>query len=162
MEEDLRLHHLEKGKAKVTVGPLGSAPQRPRLTYQTPPRPFFQQPRQQPLMIRPAPQNVQRPQYYRPPQQQVNTRATAPLQGPRHQHPCFNCGRVGHFLPNYPLPRRLPPTHKQGPTRANRKKKRTTKLGRVNHLQISEAPTGAPVMAGMFLAHGYLAILLLI
>src|SRR6266498_1619403 len=123
MEEDLRLHHLEKGKAKVTVGPLGSAPQRPRLTYQTPPRPFFQQPRQQPLMIRPAPQNVQRPQYYRPPQQQVNTRATVLLQGPRHQHPCFNCGRVGHFLSNCPLPRCLPPTHKQGPTRANRKKK---------------------------------------
>src|SRR5438128_7460476 len=34
MEEDLRLHHLEKRKAKVTVGPSGSAPQRPRLTYQ--------------------------------------------------------------------------------------------------------------------------------
>src|SRR5438034_9317920 len=81
MEEDLHLHHMEKKRTRSTAGPYGSMPQRPRLAYQAPPRPFFQQPRQQPLMIRPAPQNVQRPQYYRPPQQQVNTRATVPLQG---------------------------------------------------------------------------------
>src|SRR5438128_6647125 len=48
MEEDLRLHHLEKRKAKVTVGPSGSAPQRPRLTYQ--------QPRLQQMMVRPVQQ----------------------------------------------------------------------------------------------------------
>src|SRR6266542_755208 len=43
MEEDLRLHHLEKKRARSTAGPSGSTPQRPRLTYQQP-----------------------RPQYYRP------------------------------------------------------------------------------------------------
>ena len=42
MEEDLRLHHLEKRKVKVTAGPSGSAPQRPRLTYQAPSRPPYQ------------------------------------------------------------------------------------------------------------------------
>src|SRR5947207_11626613 len=31
MEEDLRLHHMEKRKAKFTAGPSGSAPQHPRL-----------------------------------------------------------------------------------------------------------------------------------
>ena len=164
MEEDLRLHHLEKRKAKVTVGPSGSAPQCPRLTYQAPSRP----PYQQQMVIRPVQQqNIQRPQNYRPPQPQWNTQAPAPPQGWRRQGPCFHCGKPGHFA-RYckKRPRRLnpapQPTQGQGPTRANRKKKRTTKPGRVNHLQISEAPTGAPVMAGMFLAHGYLAILLLI
>src|SRR6266540_875254 len=39
MEEDLRLHNLEKKRARVTAGTSGSAPQRPRLTYQMPPRP---------------------------------------------------------------------------------------------------------------------------
>src|SRR5438034_8262940 len=34
MEEDLRLHHVEKRKARITAGPSGSVPQRPRLTYQ--------------------------------------------------------------------------------------------------------------------------------
>src|SRR5438105_230664 len=34
MEEDLRPHHLEKRKAKVTAGPSGSAPKHPRITYQ--------------------------------------------------------------------------------------------------------------------------------
>src|SRR5437667_4890814 len=34
MEEDLRLHHMEKRKAKFTAGSSGSAPQRPRMTYQ--------------------------------------------------------------------------------------------------------------------------------
>ena len=34
MEEDLHLHHLEKKRARSTVGPSGSTLQRPRLTYQ--------------------------------------------------------------------------------------------------------------------------------
>src|SRR5438128_1476758 len=47
MEEDLRLHHLEKRKAKVATGPSGSAPQRPRMTYPVPSRPPYQSPRGQ-------------------------------------------------------------------------------------------------------------------
>src|SRR5436190_22544019 len=35
MEEDLRLHHLEKKRTRSTAGPSGSVPQCPRLTYQT-------------------------------------------------------------------------------------------------------------------------------
>src|SRR5947207_7895174 len=69
MEEDLRLHHLEKRKAKVTAGPSGSAPQHPRLTYQARPGP------QQQMIDRPTQsQFTKRPQYYRPPQQQWNVR----------------------------------------------------------------------------------------
>ena len=48
MEEDLRLHHVEKRKAKITAGPSRSAPQRPRLTYQ--------QPRPQQMMVKPVQQ----------------------------------------------------------------------------------------------------------
>src|SRR6266508_3470098 len=71
MEEDLCLHHLEKKRSRSIVGPSGGVPQRPRLTYQMPPRPSYQQPQHQPLMIRPAQQQfIQRPQYYRPPPQQ--------------------------------------------------------------------------------------------
>src|SRR5436189_6431358 len=71
MEEDLRLHHIEKRKAKATVGPSGNAPQRPRMTYQAPPMPVFQPQRQQQMMVRPVQQQyVPRPQYYRPPQPQ--------------------------------------------------------------------------------------------
>src|SRR6266498_3112388 len=54
MEEDLRLHHLEKKRTRITVGPFGSAPQRPRMTYQAPPRPLYQQPRPQQVMVRPV------------------------------------------------------------------------------------------------------------
>src|SRR6266508_2658649 len=71
MEEDLRLHHLEKRKAKFTTGPSGNAPQRPRLTYQ--------QPRPQQMTVRPVQQQyVPRPQYYRPPQPQWISRVPAP------------------------------------------------------------------------------------
>ena len=54
MEEDLRLHHLEKRKTKVAAGFSGSAPQRPRMVYQVPSRPAFQQQRQQQMIIRPV------------------------------------------------------------------------------------------------------------
>jgi len=46
MEEDLKLHHVEKRKGKITTGPSGNAPQRPRLTYQ--------QPRPQQMIVRPV------------------------------------------------------------------------------------------------------------
>ena len=42
MVEDLRLHHLEKKRTRITAGPSGSVPQRPRLTYQAPPRTLYQ------------------------------------------------------------------------------------------------------------------------
>jgi len=81
MEEDLRLHHLEKRKAKVTAGPSGSAPQRPQLTYRVPFMPPYQQPMQQQMMVRSIQQqNIQQPQYYRPPQPQWNVRAPTPPQ----------------------------------------------------------------------------------
>src|SRR5207244_11859706 len=71
MEEDLRLHHLEKRKSKVTAGPSGGAPQRPKMTYPAPP------PRSR-FVPRPSqPQYAPRPQYYQPPQLQWNARASA-------------------------------------------------------------------------------------
>src|SRR5213078_3396101 len=57
MEEDLRLHYMEKKRSRSIAGPSGNVPQRPRLTYQ--------QPRPQQMIVRPPQQNVQRPQYYR-------------------------------------------------------------------------------------------------
>ena len=52
------------------------------------------------------------------------------------------------------------PAKGQGSNQASQKKKGTTKTGCANHMQITEAPTGAPVMAGMFLANGYPATIL--
>src|SRR6266508_5491909 len=93
MEEDLRLHHLEKRKAKVAVGLSGSAPQRPRMTYPVPSRPPYQSPRGQ-LVPRPSqPQYVPRLQYYQPPQPQWNTRALTSPPAQFAQNPCYNCGR---------------------------------------------------------------------
>ena len=97
MEEDLRLHHVEKRKAKVAVGLSGSAPHRPRMTYPVPSRPPYQPPRGQLVPRLSQSQYVPRPQYYRPPQPQWNTRAPNPPPAQFAQNPCYNCGRPGHF-----------------------------------------------------------------
>src|SRR5207244_2570536 len=156
MEEDLRLHHLENRKTKVAVGPSGSAPQRPRLPYQ--------QPRQQQMMVRPVQQQyVPRPQYYRPPQPQWINRAPVP-QAPQTRQPCFNCGRPRHFAKECKRPRQLNPTPQltlgQGSNQAIQRKKGAAPSGRVNFMEISEVPAGAPVMAGTFSIKGHPAVIL--
>src|SRR5438105_2437211 len=42
MEEDLRLHHLEKKRSRIIAGPSRSTPQCPRMAYQAPFRPPYQ------------------------------------------------------------------------------------------------------------------------
>ena len=110
------------------------------------------------------PQYVARPQYYRPPQPQWNTRAPTPPPARFAQNPCYYCGRPDHFANACRQPRRInsapPPAQGPRPNQANQKKKGAMQTGHVNFTEISQVPAGAPVMAGTFLVNGYPTVIL--
>jgi hypothetical protein len=136
------------------------------------------------LVIRPFNQNCSSP---RPPsypfKQPVFIRpATAPTSTSQSSAPgarfptlpsssigCFNCGKSGHFIKDYPYPRQNKSNNQQNSGSSNQGKgnmannsagKNIKKTGRIYYTQVATTPEAEPVMMGTFLVANHPAVIL--
>jgi hypothetical protein len=82
---------------------------------------------------------------------------------------CFNCGKSGHFIKDYPYPRRDNSNNQQNPGSSNQGKGNTTnnaagknikKTGRIYYTQVATTLEGEPVMMGTFLMANHPTVIL--
>jgi hypothetical protein len=82
---------------------------------------------------------------------------------------CFNCGKSGHFIKDYPYPRQNKSNNQQNSGSSNQGKGNTTnnaagknikKTGLIYYTQVATTPEGEPVMMGMFLVANHPAVIL--
>jgi hypothetical protein len=82
---------------------------------------------------------------------------------------CFNCGKFGHFIKDYPYPKQNKFNNQQNSGSSNQGKgnmannsadKNVKKTGRIYYTQVATTPEGEPVMMGTFLVANHLAVIL--
>jgi hypothetical protein len=82
---------------------------------------------------------------------------------------CFNCGKSGHFIKDYPYPKRNNSNNQQNPGSSSQGKGNTAnntggknmkKTGRIYYTQVATTPKGEPVMMGTFFVANHLAVIL--
>jgi hypothetical protein len=82
---------------------------------------------------------------------------------------CFNCGKSGHFIKDFPYPKQNKTNFQQNFRNPNQGKGNTAntstgknfkKTGRIYYTQVATTPEGEPVMMGTFLVANYPAVIL--
>jgi hypothetical protein len=82
---------------------------------------------------------------------------------------CFNCGKSGHFIKDYPYSRQNKSNNQQNSGSSNQGKgnmannsagKNIKKTGRIYYTQVATTPEGEPVMMGTFLVANHPAVIL--
>jgi hypothetical protein len=82
---------------------------------------------------------------------------------------CFNCGKSGHFIKDFPYSKQNKTNFQQNSGNSNQGKenrannptgKNFKKTGRIYYTQVATTPEGEPVMMGMFLIANYPTIIL--
>jgi hypothetical protein len=88
---------------------------------------------------------------------------------PSSSNGCFKCGKSGHFIKDYPYPKKNKSNFQKtsgstsqgkGNVTSTQTDKNTRKTGRVYYTQVATTPEGEPVMMGTFSVAGHPAVIL--
>ncbi|WVZ58037.1 hypothetical protein U9M48_008349 [Paspalum notatum var. saurae] len=144
MKHRLRQAHEDQRRKRLASAPPSNSPQRQRVLRRSPPHIYYldlPQQQEQHGGTQQPPSTCSAPPH---------PLASGPPAKPKASHPCFKCGKAGHFSHKCRTRQKT-----QGPVPTGEEKESAPKMGRLYYSQLEQVQGGEPVLAGTFLINDH-------